>query len=169
MGSRVVAGGLPGGAAEEGFDADEEDVEVEGLGEVVVGAGFDAFEDLFGAGAGGEHQDGSVVLGFAEGADDGEAVGAGEHAVEDDGGRVFGWLGEEIGEGGVAVGLVVGAVAFGLEIEEETLGEVFFVFDEDDERGVGGLSHAVFLCCVSECRFVTDMVAYCADGREAVA
>ena len=53
--------GLPGGAAEEGFDADEQDVEVEGLGEVVVGAGFDAFEDVFGAGAGGEHQDGGVA------------------------------------------------------------------------------------------------------------
>jgi hypothetical protein len=32
---------LPLGAAEEGFDADEEDVEVEGLGEVVVGTGFE--------------------------------------------------------------------------------------------------------------------------------
>jgi hypothetical protein len=74
------------------------------------------------------------VLGFAEGADDGEAVGAGEHAVEDDGGdRILG--GEEVGEGGVAVGFVVGAIAFGLEVEEEALGEVIFVFDYDDERG----------------------------------
>ena len=53
---------LPGGAAEEGFEADEQDVEVEGLGEVVVGAGFDAFEDVFGAGAGGEHEDGGVAV-----------------------------------------------------------------------------------------------------------
>ena len=128
----IGGGGLPGGAAEEGFEADEEDVEVEGLGEVVVGAGFDAFEDVFGAGAGGEEQDGSVDAGFAEGADDGEAVGAGEHAVEDDGGGLFGW-GEKPGEGGVAVGLVMGAVALGLEVEEEALGEVVFVFDDGDE------------------------------------
>ena len=56
-------GCLPGGAAQQGLDADEEDVEVEGLGEVVVGAGFEAFEDVFGAGAGGEHQDGGVSAG----------------------------------------------------------------------------------------------------------
>jgi hypothetical protein len=31
---------------------------------------------------------------------------------------------------------VVGAEALGLEIEEQTLGEVFFVFDEGDERGL---------------------------------
>ena len=79
------------------------------------------------------------MLGFAEGADDGEAVGAGKHAVEDDGGDIFAG-GEEVGEGGVAVGLVVGAVAFGLQVEEQALGEVFFVFDEDDEWG-GGLGH----------------------------
>ncbi len=127
---------LPGGAAEEGLDADEEDVEVEGLGEVVVGSGFEAFEDLFGAGAGGEHEDWGVVLGFAEGAGDGEAVLAGEHAVEDDGGDGF-FGGEELGEGGVAVGFVVGAVAFGLQVEEEALGEVVFVFDDDDEWGFG--------------------------------
>jgi hypothetical protein len=40
---------------------------------------------------------------------------------------------KEVGEGGIAVGLVVGAVAFRLEVEEEALGEVFFVFDEGDE------------------------------------
>ena len=79
-------GGLPGGAAKEGLDADEEDVEVEGLGEIVVGAGFEAFEDVLGAGAGGEHEDRGETLGLAQGAGDGEAVGAGEHAVEDDGG-----------------------------------------------------------------------------------
>ena len=88
-GSLGCCGGLPGGAAKEGFEADEEDAEVEGLGEVVVGAGFDAFEDLFGAGAGGEHEDRRVMLGFAESAHDGEAVGTGQHAVEDDGWRFF--------------------------------------------------------------------------------
>ena len=38
----------------------------------------------------------------------------------------------------------MGAIAFGLKIEEETLGEVFFVFDEDDERS-GGLKSCGFL------------------------
>ena len=45
----VLGCGLPCGAAEQGFEADEENAEVEWLGEVVVGPGFDAFENLFGA------------------------------------------------------------------------------------------------------------------------
>ncbi len=138
FGGRV---GLPVHAAEESGEAGEEDVEVEGLGEVVVGAGGEAFDDVFGAAAGGEQEDGSVAAGFAKGADDGEAVAAGEHDVEEDGGGRIGGAGsggfEEPGEGGVAVGFVVGAVAFGFEIEEEALGEVFFVFDDGDERGLG--------------------------------
>ena len=125
---------LPGGAAEQGFDADEEDVEVEGLGEVVVGAGFETFEDVLGTGACGQHQDGGVVLGFAEGANDLEAVVAGKHAVEYDGVDGFGGV-KEVGEGSVAVGLVMGAVALGLKVEEKALGEMFFVFDDGDERG----------------------------------
>jgi hypothetical protein len=43
---------------------------------------------------------------------------------------------------------VVGAVAFGLKVEEEALGEVVFVFDYDDE--CGGFSHVssrvIFRC-----------------------
>jgi hypothetical protein len=39
---------LPLGASEEGLDADEEDVEVEGLWEIVVGTGFEAGEDVLG-------------------------------------------------------------------------------------------------------------------------
>jgi len=127
-------GGLPCGASQEGLDADEEDIEVEGLGEVVVGAGFEAVEDVLRAGAGGEHEDGSEALGVAQGAGYGEAVGSGQHAVEDDGCDGLGW-GEEIGEGGVAVGFVVGAITLGGKVEEQTLGEVLFVFDEGDERG----------------------------------
>jgi hypothetical protein len=125
---------LPCGATEKGLDANKEDVEIEGLGEVIVGSCFEAFQDLFGAGAGGEHQDWGEVLGFAERADDGEAVCAGEHAVEDDGGDGF-FCGEKPSEGRVAVGLVVGAVTFGLEVEEEALGEVVLVFYNGDQRG----------------------------------
>ena len=129
-------GALPGGAAEEGFEADEEEFEVEGLGEVVVCAGVESFEDVLRVGAGGEHEDGEVEVVLAEGADDGEAVGSGEHDVKEDGAE--GLVGvEEEGEGFGAVGEVEGAVAFGLEVEKEALGEVFFVFDEEDE-GSGG-------------------------------
>ena len=43
---------------------------------------------------------------------------------------------------GVAVGLVMGAIAFGFEVEDEALGEVFFVFNDSDERECG-LGHGV--------------------------
>jgi hypothetical protein len=87
------------------------------------------------------------VLGVAKGADDGEAVGAGEHAVEDDGCDGFCGIffcSEKPGEGGVAVGLVVRAIALSLEVEEEALGEVVFVFDDGDELGCG-FSHEVWI------------------------
>ncbi len=139
-GRRRGSCGLPGHAAEEGFEADEEDIQVEGLGEVVIGAGLDAFEDVLGAGARGEHEDGGVAASVAEGAGDGEAVGSGEHAVEEDGGGGV-WAGcgrgEKGGQGFVAVGEMLGAVALGFEVEEETLGEVGFVFDEGDEGRFG--------------------------------
>ncbi len=43
------------------------------------------------------------------------------------------WRSEQIGESGVAIELVVGTEALGGEVEEQTLGEVLFVFDEGDE------------------------------------
>ena len=133
--------GLPVHAAEESGEASEEDAEVEGLGEVVVGAGGEAFDDVFGAAAGGKKEDRSVAVGFAKGTDDGEAVAAGEHDVEEDGDGRIGGAGsggfKEPGEGCVAVGFVVRAVAFGFEIEDEALGEVFLVFNDGDERGLG--------------------------------
>ena len=125
----------PGGAAQHGLESDEEDFKVEGLGEVVVRAGVEAFEDILGVGARGEHEDGEVKLLRTQSADDLKAVLAGEHDVEQDGAEVvFGF--EQIEEGFGAVGEMTGAIAFGFEVEEQALGEVFFVFDEDDEGRV---------------------------------
>jgi hypothetical protein len=99
--------------------------------------GFEAFDDIFRATARGEEKDGGVAVGLAKGADDGEAVAAREHDIEDDGGGGIGSVGrcgvEEPGEGRVAVGFVVSAIAVGFEIEEQAVGEVVFVFDESDE------------------------------------
>jgi hypothetical protein len=133
-------------AAEEGSESSEEDAEVEGLGEVIVGTGGEAFYDVFRPAAGGEQEDGSVAASFAQGADDGEAVATGKHDVEEDGGGRVGSVGcgsvKQPGEGGVAVGLMMGAIAFGFEVEDEALGEVFFVFNDSDERECG-LGHGV--------------------------
>ena len=45
-------------AAEDGFDASEEDGFREGFGDVIVGAHFEAFDDVFLGGFSGEHDDG---------------------------------------------------------------------------------------------------------------
>ena len=147
--------GLPSGAAQQGLDAHQQDVQVEGLGQVVVGAGFDALKDVLGTRARGQHQDRSVVLGIAQGARDREAVGAGEHAVEDDDADLFRTTiggGQQIGKSGIAVGLMVGAEALCLEVEQQTLGEVFFVFDDGDKGGLMRVCH-VYNCPANQCIF----------------
>jgi hypothetical protein len=81
------------------------------------------------------------VVGLTQGADNGEAVYTGKHAVENDGRGVFFGV-EEIGESRVAVRFVMSAVPLCLKVEEQALSEVFFVFYQNDERG-GGLGHVV--------------------------
>ena len=119
-------------AAGDGADAGEEDVEGEGLGEVVVGAGVEAGDDVEVGVAGGEHQDGRAVARLAEAFGDGEAVEAGEHDVEDD--DVEG-VGEGEGEAVCAVGGDDCGMAFFFEATLEEAGEARFVFDDEDLHG----------------------------------
>ncbi len=119
-------------AAQQAGEAYEKDAEVERLGEVVVRAGGEAFDDVFGAAARGEQQHGDETAGLAQRAENGEAVLAGQHDVEQNRSGGLGRVLQPV-EGGAAVGFVVGAVALGLEVEQEALGEVLFVFDDRDE------------------------------------
>ena len=124
---------VPPEAAQQGLDADDEDVEVEGLGEIVVGAGFQAFEDVFGPGAGGEHENGGEVLACAQFGDYVESVVAGEHQS-----RTM----PSVFSGGASAravspsAFVAASIALGLQVIEQPLREVLFVFDEGDERGL---------------------------------
>ena len=135
------AGGLRracrGAAAEHGAEAEDEFVGLEGLGEVIVGAGFEAGDAVLGGAAGGEQEDRHVGALGAEGAGEGEAGFAGHHDVEheqvglDDAQLVAGFggvagggdaealLGEVAGEQGAEADVVVddedvGVVAHGL-------------------------------------------------------
>ncbi len=72
------------GAAKKGAQAGEEFAEFEGLGEVIVGAGIEAFDAVVNAVFRGEHQNGSALAAGANGFADGETVHAGDHDVEDD-------------------------------------------------------------------------------------
>lgn len=124
------AGGV-GGALEDGGDAEHELFGAEGFGHVVVGSEFEAGDAVFGLGAGGEHDDGGFVgaaISF-ELFEDGDAVFAREHEIEDD------EIGDFLEGGDDAVGAVEGFegfVALALEVEGDEFGDVFFVFDDED-------------------------------------
>ena len=73
----------PGAAAEHRAQAQDEFVGLERLGEVVVGAGLEAGDAIFGRAPGGEQQDRHVGALGAQRAGEGEAGLAGHHDVED--------------------------------------------------------------------------------------
>ncbi len=75
-----------GGAAEDGFDAREEDGFGKGLGDVIIGAYFKAFDDVLFGGLGGEHDDGRRGGGgrFADASANRQAVYAREHQIKKD-------------------------------------------------------------------------------------
>lgn len=76
------------GPAEEGADAGHEFLPGEGFGKVVVGAHEEAFDALIDSGAAGEDEDGHVLFGLADFAEDAPAGLSGEHDVEQDEGEV---------------------------------------------------------------------------------
>jgi len=113
------------GAPEEELDAGDEFARAEGLGDVVVGAGFEGGDQVGFAAARGEHDDGEamkerVLADFGEKLEAGEA---GEHGVEE----------EEIGNGlreGGAAGEAVRGIGY-----VET-GILQFVANEYNDIGV---------------------------------
>ena len=76
---------MPSFAAQQAFEAREQNGEIEWLGQIVVGARFESFENIFRAAARREHQQRNVVFRFAQFARDGEAVFPGQHHIENEG------------------------------------------------------------------------------------
>src|SRR6185437_2565015 len=133
LGDIVLRGGaaigrVPLHAAQQAVEAGEQDGKVEGLGQVIVGSGGEALEDVFWASASSEHEQRNEVLRLAEFFRDLEAVPAGQHDVEEDGVKM---LLVEQREGALAVSGDGRFIAFGAQIEEESLGEMSFVFDDE--------------------------------------
>src|SRR5271156_2229700 len=131
-------GNQPLAAAQEALQPRQKYRQLERFGEIVVGAGCETLQDILGAAARGENQNGNVIVSFAQGGDDGETVFAGEHYVQHDDVEFF-VLGDEAIEGGFAVAGNFDGVAFGFEVEAQALGEVRFVFDHQHA------AHATFL------------------------
>jgi hypothetical protein len=116
-------------AALEGADTGEQDSKGEGLGYIVVGAGIKAFDDVGDGVAGSKHQNGDVLLEFAEAAGDLNTVDSGEHHIEEN--HVEAGVLRE-GKGGEAVVSEAYGVIVFFEPAAEDLGHAFFVFDNKD-------------------------------------
>ncbi|GMA38980.1 hypothetical protein GCM10025883_10250 [Mobilicoccus caccae] len=114
-------------AAESGTDARDEFLGFEGFADVVVGAGFEADDDVDGVGACGEHDDGHGAL-AAEAFAHVDAVHAGEHHVEED--EVGAGLSEDSEDFG-SVGDVVDVEAFVAQDDTEHLREGQVVVDDE--------------------------------------
>ena len=70
------------GAAREGAEAGQQFLEVEGLGEVIVGAAIEAGHAVVHGAAGGQHEDGRAKSGGAQFAADRVTILDGKHHVE---------------------------------------------------------------------------------------
>ena len=127
--TRASCGPQAGGAPQQGAQPGQQLLEVEGLGEIVVGAGIEALDTVVNGAARGQHEDGSAKARAAKFPADGVAVLHRQHDVEDhdivlvDGGlvqRLFAVAGDIDG-----VGLF--AEAFG-----DKPGDPGFVFNQQD-------------------------------------
>ncbi len=121
----------PLAAAQQSTQAREQDLQLERLRQVIVGAGFESLQHVFGPAARGQHQHRHVVALGAQLLDDGEAVLAGQHHVEHDG-VVARSIAEQAIERLLAVAVDLDLVAFGFEVEAQPVGEVRLVFDDQD-------------------------------------
>lgn len=118
------------------LDAREGDGEIDGLGDVVIGAGVQAGDDLLAVGQGGDHDDGEFrgVVGGAEEAQEVQTGHAGHHLVEEDE-VVFGAL--DGLEGFRAVGSDIDGVAGALQAAGEHVAVGLFVVDDEKARRGG--------------------------------
>ena len=112
--------------------ASEELEEGKRLGQVVVGAGVEALDDVGESVTGGEHEDGSLFAAEPEAFGDFEAVGAGEHDVEED--EVKGAAAGKL-EGGATIAGKVDGVGLFAEATDQEVGHFGVVFDDQDVHG----------------------------------
>src|SRR5262245_42886857 len=129
-----LALGVPGGAPQQRADARQHLLQVEGLGDVVVGAGVEALDLVAPAVAGGENEHRHGATGAAPGLEHRDAVHLGQADVEDD--RVIGLaLAEK-----VALLAVVGAIHHVARVRErgrELPVEIGIVLDHEETQGSG--------------------------------
>ena len=118
------------GAAQDGADARQQLAQAEWLGDVIVGAEFEAGDAVDLVLAGGEHQDRRITL-LAQDAADRESVQPWQHDVEDD---QIGAVAPRPIQRRHAIAGVQHRVPLALEVVAQRLGERRIVFYQQDRR-----------------------------------
>src|SRR3984885_1019994 len=127
----IVLPPLPRPAPQQAVQARQQDRQIEGLGQVVVGADGESSQHILGAAPRGQDQDRCAVLALAQLLHHGETVAAGQHHVHyhDVDGSVGG--GSDL-ERCFTVARNAGAVALRFQVEFQALCQMIFVLDDED-------------------------------------
>jgi len=115
----------PGAAGRTGAGWRDELGGIEGLGQVIVGAHFEAADAVAGVAFGGQHQDGDAGV-LADATQDVEAIRVGHHHVQHDQGVVFG---EGALDAAGAAGSPADLEAFAGEVAGDEVAEFGIVID----------------------------------------
>ena len=134
-----LGAGAEVGSPEQGPQARQQLVEIEGLGQVVVGPGVEPGDPVGGLGAGGEHQDRRAVVLEPQDATHRQPIDGRHHHVEDDD---IGVLLTDDGERTSAVDRGEDLVALQVEGAGERISDGAVVVDQEDS-----VSHGNHLVC----------------------
>ena len=126
---------VPVPAPENGPHAQQQLLEMEGLGQVVVAAGLQTPYPVGGIAARGQKQHRRVVAALAQCAADGEPVDLRQHDIEQY--QAVGLRGEPLQSGAPVAGLI-DRVAFGAQVLDQSGGEVRIILDHEDPVGAVG-------------------------------
>jgi hypothetical protein len=114
----------------------QEDVEVERLRQVIVGAGGEAAEHVLRLPPGRQHENREQPSLLAELGGHRKAIAPRQHHVEHH--EIDARVGREPVEGRLAGGGGLRDVPLGFEVEAEAVGQVLFVFDDEDAAHAAG-------------------------------
>ena len=127
-------------AAKKSLQARQQNGEFKRFRQIVVSARGEALQNIFRTSPGSQHQDGDILPGGPQLGGYREAVLSGKHYVEHDGIerlllgalRFMIFAGEQQIESTLAVAHDLHRVPFGLQVELQALGEMSFVFDNQN-------------------------------------
>ena len=124
-------------AAKQPLHAGDENRQLEGFRQIVVGARLKSLKNILRAAAGGEHQDRDELPGAPQLGHDREPGHAWQHDIEDDQVEASG-IGQQLRQRRFSRVHHLGVVMLGDQVELQTCGDMLLVFDDQDPAHRGG-------------------------------